>query len=95
MLLEECPGSTNPVAVREPHFPVFPDFRNASYRRRYELLLTHCVRERLYDSACFLMSDRSAEKSGGFREPSPDMAFDQFAASFLGRVFAFLKSRER
>jgi hypothetical protein len=95
MLLEECPGSTNPVAVREPHFPVFPEFRNASYCRRYETLLTHCMRERLYDSACFMMSDRAAEKSGKFIEPSADMAFDQFAASFLGRLFAFLKSREQ
>ena len=56
MLLEECPGSTKPVAVREPHFSVFPEFQNASYSRRYELLLNHCIRERLYDSACFLLS---------------------------------------
>lgn len=92
MLLEECPGSTNPVAVREPHFPVFPDFRDASYCRRYELLLTHCVRERLYDSVCFLLSEQSSGLSGRFREPSKDMTFDQFSASFLGRAFAFAKS---
>lgn len=95
MLLEECKGSMSPVAVREPHFSVFPEFRDASYSRRYELLLTHCVRERLYDSACFLLSTASSVKTGKFREPAPDMAFDQFAASFLGRAFAFAKSREQ
>jgi len=94
MLLEECPGSMSPVSVREPHFPVFPDFRGASYSRRYELLLTHCIRERLYDSACFLLSDQSTGGNGRFREPSSEMAFDQFAASFLGRAFAFAKARE-
>lgn len=93
MLLEECPGSTNPVAVREPHFPVFSDFREASYCRRYELLLTHCIRERLYDSVCFLLSEQSSGLNGTFREPSKDMTFDQFSASFLGKAFAFAKSK--
>jgi hypothetical protein len=93
MLLEECAGSMSPVAVREPHFSVFPEFHDASYCRRYELLLTHCIRERLYDSACFILAPVSSGKTGKFREPSPDMAFDQFAASFLGRAYAFAKSR--
>ncbi len=93
MLLEECPRSMNPVAVREPHFPVFADFRDASYCRRYELLLNHCIRERLYDSACFLLSKQTSGSKGTFREPSSEMAFDQFAASFLGRAFAFFKTR--
>ena len=92
MLLEECPGSMKPVSVREPHFPVFSEFRDASYCRRYELLLTHCVRERLYDSACFILSERSSGGRGKFREPSAEMAFDQFAASFLGRAFGFKKA---
>ncbi len=39
---------------KEPHFKVFPEFKNASYANRYEILLTKLVRERLYDSACFL-----------------------------------------
>ncbi len=93
MLLEECPGSTNPVGVREPHFPVFPVFRNASYARRYELLLTHMMRERLYDSACFLLSERTSVLTGDFREISADLGFTQFATSFLGKAIAFAKSR--
>lgn len=93
MLLEECPASTNPVTVREPHFPVFAEFRDASYIRRYELLLTHMVRERLYDSGCFLLSQRPAVLTGDFREVSPDLAFTQFATSFMGRALAFAKSR--
>ena len=94
MLLEDCPGSMSSVSVREPHFPVFPAFQDASYCRRYELLLTHCIRERLYDSACFLVSEATSEKSGKFRYTSKDMTFDQFAASFLGRAFTFLEARK-
>ena len=95
MLLEECPGSTSSVSVREPHFPVFPDFRDASYARRYELLLTHLIRERLYDSACFLMSDRATGLKGKFREPSAELTFERFAASFLGKAIAFAQTRRR
>ena len=57
MLLEQAPGSIRPVRAQEPHFKVFPEFKNASYAKRYEILLTKLVRERLYDSACFLLSD--------------------------------------
>ena len=60
MLLEEAPGSLSPVRAREPHFKVFPEFKEASYAKRYEILLTKLVRERLYDSACFLMSNAAA-----------------------------------
>ena len=93
MLLEECPGSTNAVSVRQPHFPVFPVFQNASYVRRYELLLTHMMRERLYDSACFLLSERTSVLTGDFREISADLGFTQFATWFLGKAIAFAKSR--
>ena len=36
-MLEECEASKRPVTVHEPHFKVFPEFRGASYLRRYEL----------------------------------------------------------
>ncbi len=51
MLLEHAPGSTAPVRAREPHFKVFTKFKAAFYAKRYEILLTKLVRERLYDAA--------------------------------------------
>jgi len=59
MLLEEAPASTRAVKAQEPHFEVFKEFQSASYSRRYEILLTKLVRERLYDATCFLMSNSS------------------------------------
>jgi len=34
-MLEDCPSSRRPVRVREPHFSIFPEFREASYMKRY------------------------------------------------------------
>ena len=94
MLLEEAPGPTRPVRAQEPHFRVFPEFKDASYARRYEILLTKLVRERLYDSACFLLSSASAGLKGNYREPVPELTFDKFMASLLARAIAMAKTQE-
>ncbi len=94
MLLEEAPGSVNPVRAREPHFKVFPEFREASYAKRYEILLTKLVRERLYDAACFLMSNATEGAMGGYREPSAELNFQNFIASLLAKAIAVAKSAE-
>src|SRR5260370_12612070 len=64
MLLEEAPASMRSVRAREPHFKVFPEFKEASYSKRYEILLTKLVRERLYDAACFLLSNSTTGATG-------------------------------
>lgn len=94
MLLEETAGSMNPVSNREPHFPVFPEFKDSSYAERYQVLLTKLVRERLYDSACFLLSDAEGGLQGKYREPNPELTFEKFTASLLSRAIALAKSRE-
>lgn len=91
MLLEDAPGSNSPVRVKEPHFKVFPEFRDASYAKRYELLLTKLVRSRLYDAACFLMSSREAGLAGEYREPNAELSFRTFATSLLARAIAVAK----
>jgi len=92
MLLEESPGSLRPVRAREPHFKVFPEFKEASYAKRYEVLLTKLVRERLYDAACFLMSNPGAGSRGVYREPAPELNFQNFVASLLAKAIAVAKS---
>ena len=93
MLLEQVPESTKPVAVREPHFSVFPEFKQSSYAKRYELFCVRLVRERLYDAACFLMSPPSAGQRGVFTEPCAETSFARFAASLTGHVTSYLKLR--
>lgn len=93
MLLEEAPGSTLPVKAREPHFKVFPEFKDASYGKRYEILLTKLVRERLYDSACFVLSSAKGGLKGDYREPAAELTFEKFMASLLARATAIAKTR--
>ena len=93
MLLEGAPGSMSPVRDREPHFKVFPEFKEASYAKRYEILLTKLVRERLYDSACFLMSNATDGRKGGYREPAPELSFRNFIASLLAKAIADKNTR--
>jgi hypothetical protein len=89
MLLEEAKASTTSVRVYEPHFSVFEEFRATSYVDRYMLLCRRLVRERLYDAACFLLSDRARGREGGYREPSADLNFASFVASLTAYVGAF------
>jgi hypothetical protein len=92
MLLQEAPGSIRPVRAREPHFKVFPEFKEASYAKRYELLLTKLIRERLYDAACFLMSNATDGAQGAYREPAAELGFQNFVASLMAKAIAVAKS---
>jgi hypothetical protein len=93
MLLEESPASTRPVKAQEPHFKVFQEFKSASYARRYEILLTKLVRERLYDATCFLMSKSSDGVRGQYSEPVPELSFSNFVSSLLAKAIALKKTQ--
>ncbi|MGO9317263.1 MAG: PaeR7I family type II restriction endonuclease [Terracidiphilus sp.] len=86
MLLEEVDESLSPVSVKEPHFPVFPEFRDASYAKRYEILMTKLVRERLYDSAALILSSQVSAKDGSYRQPLPDLSFENLLTSLKVRA---------
>lgn len=88
MVLEEVPRSLGPVSVKEPHFPVFSEFREASYAKRYEILMTKLVRERLYDSAALILSNNDSAVNGSYREPSLQLSFENLLASLKTRAIA-------
>ncbi|MDE2854223.1 MAG: restriction endonuclease [Chloroflexota bacterium] len=88
MLLEEAPKSLSAVKVQQPHFKVFPEFIGASYTKRYELLLTKLVRDRLYDSACLLLSSQSGGDRGEYSEPSSELSFYRYLRSLVSHTVA-------
>lgn len=88
MLLEWCDESRIPVKVFEPHFPVFPEFKVASYADRYGILLEKLLRDRLYDSACFLVSENASGTSGNYVEPHPELTFAKFVTPLIAQVAA-------
>jgi len=93
MLLEHSDKSTSPIKVEEPHFKVFPEFRNASYARRYELFCEKAHKEGLYDATAFLMASQKDGLQGKVLEPNPNLSFRNLAAALYGRAVAFSKSR--
>lgn len=86
MMLEDCDRSRAPVKVVEPHFPVFAEFKNASYRDRYAILIEKLLRDRLYDGACFLLSSAASSVSGDHIEPHAELTFKKFIAPLLAHV---------
>jgi len=92
MLLEDCKGSTAPVGVSSPHFPVFPEFQDASYSKRYELLLRKLLLEKLYDGAAFLMATEKGGPLGNYSEPAADLSVKKFLAGLAGHVRTYLAS---
>lgn len=93
MMLEDAPGSTRPVAVREQHFGVFKEFRDTSYADRYAIFCRRLVLERLYDAACLILSSRHTGPDGDYREPDVQLSFRSFAASLVAHVTTFAKLR--
>ncbi len=70
------------------------EFHQASYAKRYEILLTKLLRERLYDGTCLLLSKRSSGTRVSFKEPSAELSFRSFASSLLAHAIAFVSTRE-
>ncbi len=84
--LEDCSKSQSPVRVKEPHFEVFPEFRGASYSKRYEIFCRKLLRERHYNATCFITSRRDSGLNGDFVEPSEDLSFKIFSNSLRAQI---------
>jgi hypothetical protein len=94
MLLEDCDRSRSPIKILEPHFPVFPEFKGASYCDRYTILIEKLLRDRLYDGACFLLSKAESVSSGSYVEPHPELTFAKLVTPLVARVGADCARRD-
>jgi len=88
MLLEDAPKSRAPVRDVSPHFPIFPEFQNASYSERYNILCRKLVQEQLYTAASIIISPRSAVGTGEYSELSKMTGLRTFVTEFAGHVAA-------
>jgi hypothetical protein len=59
--------------------------------RRYEILLTKLIRERLYNSACLLLSGQEMGSNGSYVEPSEKLGLANFARSLVGHALSFMQ----
>ena len=88
MLVEDAPASRSKVRDRSPHFPVFPEFKGASYLQRYDLLCQRLMKEQLYGAAALMASPRDAANTGSYCELSDMTSFKTFVTSLAGHVAA-------
>lgn len=87
MLLERSEKSIRAVRAKEPHFQVFPEYKSASYQRRYELLCERLVQEKLYDAACFITSESAkGRRTGAHEEPNEQLTLRRLLASLTAHV---------
>lgn len=83
-LWEDCPQARRPVKTLAPHFPVLPEFRDASYAQRYEVFCLRLVQQQQYNAACLLLADKQqSDSSRNYREPHPMLAGDHFLADLV------------
>jgi hypothetical protein len=89
-MLEDCAASNRPVSVQEPHFSAFPEFRGASYMRRYELFCRKLILERHYTSSAFITSKSNDGLNGIFKTPADDLSIERFAKILVAHVATFV-----
>jgi hypothetical protein len=88
ILVEDAVGSRRPTKDRSRHFPIFPEFRNASYLQRYNILCQKLLRENLYTAASVICSPRSAIKDGTYEEIDSLTGLTSFVTSFASHIAA-------
>lgn len=88
MLVEDAPKSRSAVKDKSPHFPVFEEFKGASYLKRYDLLCQKLVQEQLYTTAALITAQRSAAETGEFSVMSPMTNLKSFVTSLAGHIAA-------
>lgn len=86
MMVEDAPESRSTKRESTPHFPVFPEFRGASYLKRYDILCQRLVQEQLYGAAALLTSPRTAFATGDFTELSELTSLKTFVTTLAGHV---------
>lgn len=88
MVVEDAPKSRSPVRDSSPHFPVFEEFKGASYLMRYDLLCQRLVQEQLYTTATVIAAERRAVGSGEFVQLSSMTGLKGFVTALAGHVAA-------
>jgi hypothetical protein len=88
ILVEDAKGSNSPIKDKSPHFPVFEEFKSASYLQRYDLLCQKLVQEQLYSTATIIASPNDAIKTGAYSSLSQMSSIRTFLISFAAHIAA-------
>jgi hypothetical protein len=79
VILADSPKIHKPVSAYSPHFAVLPEFVNAGYAERFNLLCRKMVEEEMYTEAALILSDPvTGAKSGKSCSMSDVTSFRRF-----------------
>lgn len=79
-------SSINPVRNNEPHYPVLPEFKTASYLDRYRILCQKLILERHYSMAALVCTSGLDH----YEDVSEDTSIEKFICSFIGHLIGNL-----
>jgi len=88
ILVEDAPASRTPVKDVSPNFPIFPEFKDASYADRYKILCEKLMEKGLYTAASVILSPRRASKTGEYFEMSEDTGLKSFVKTLASHIVA-------
>ena len=87
MIMRECKDSMSKTRNAEKFFPVFPEFKGASYAQRADILCRRLVQENLYSAtALMLTEDEKGKMDGHYRHLSETASFRRFLATYAGHM---------
>jgi hypothetical protein len=86
MMLADCTGSSSKVKIAEPHFQVFPEFRETSYCERYQILLRKLMLEKLYNAAALITATDVGGPEGQYTEPAEDLSTRALLLALAGNI---------
>ncbi|MHB1191427.1 MAG: PaeR7I family type II restriction endonuclease [Longimicrobiales bacterium] len=95
MLLEDCEDSTKAVAADAAHYPIFPEFRDASYAQRYRILCERLMEQGLYNAAALVLSPMPGTSATvAWRSLSAATDVRNLFAELAGRLLAAIEARD-
>ena len=85
ILVEDSPGSREPVSAKSPHFPTDKVFHASSYQQRMKILCERMVEQQLYSCASVLAAPNET-KSGDSSHLSNQTAFRFLLSRLAGHL---------
>lgn len=69
---------------------VFPEFKGASYMKRYEIFCRKLMLERHFTASAFIASDRESGPQGIFSTPAEELSVERFAKTLMAHIGGFI-----
>lgn len=88
VLVEDCDKTRTPIRTSSPFFPVFKEFENSTYAKRYEILCDKLMKENLYTNTALILSSLKEGVDGKYTEPNDLISLKRLLISLASHIAA-------